>query len=84
MVGDLLVLAARAFEDRENLSLQEIVVEKGHRWVGCALRQIPTRSGTLIVMIKRGSETIIPSGDTILQVGDTLVIAHPNPVPAAV
>ena len=52
--GDLLVLAARAFEDRENLSLQEIVVEKGHKWVGRSLRQIPTRSDTLIVMIKRG------------------------------
>ena len=57
--GDLLVLAARAFEDRENLSLQEIVVEKGHKWVGRSLRQIPTRSDTLIVMIKRGNETII-------------------------
>ena len=76
--GDLLVLAARAFEDRENLSLQEIVIEKGHKWLGCALRQIPTRSNALIVMIKRGNETIIPSGGTTLQTGDTLVIAQSN------
>ena len=67
--GDLLVLAARAFEDRENLFLQEIVVEKGHKWVGRSLRQIPTRSDTLIVMVKRGNETIIPGGSTILQAG---------------
>ena len=79
--GDLLVLAARAFEDRENLSLQEIVVEKGHKWVGRSLRQIPTRSDTLIVMVKRGNETIIPGGSTILQAGDTLVIAQsPRPL----
>ena len=80
--GDLLVLAARAFEDRENLSLQEIVVEKGHKWVGRSLRQIPTRSDTLIVMVKRGNETIIPGGSTILQAGDTLVIAQSAAAPA--
>ncbi len=82
--GDLLVLAARAFEDRENLFLQEIVVEKGHKWVGRSLRQIPTRSDTLIVMIKRGNETIIPGGSTILQAGDTLVIAQSSAAPAPV
>lgn len=80
--GDLLVLAARAFEDRENLFLQEIVVEKGHKWVGRSLRQIPTRSDTLIVMVKRGNETIIPGGSTILQAGDTLVIAQSSAAPA--
>ena len=82
--GDLLVLAARAFEDRENLFLQEIVVEKGHKWVGRSLRQIPTRSDTLIVMVKRGNETIIPGGSTILQAGDTLVIAQSAAAPAPV
>lgn len=82
--GDLLVLAARAFEDRENLFLQEIVVEKGHKWVGRFLRQIPTRSDTLIVMVKRGNETIIPGGSTILQAGDTLVIAQSAAAPAPV
>ena len=82
--GDLLGLAARAFEDRENLSLPEIVVEKGHKWVGRSLRQIPTRSDTLIVMIKRGNETIIPGGSTILQAGDTLVIAQSSAAPAPV
>ena len=82
--GDLLVLAARAFEDRENLFLQEIVVEKGHKWVGRSLRQIPTRSDTLIVMVKRGNETIIPGGSTILQAGDTLVVAQSSAAPAPV
>ncbi len=80
--GDLMVLAARAFEDRENLSLQEIVIEKSHKWLGYSLRQIPTRPNSLIVMIKRGNETIIPGGGTILQVGDVLVVAQSNSVPA--
>ena len=59
-------------------------MEKGHKWVGRSLRQIPTRSDTLIVMIKRGNETIIPGGSTILQAGDTLVIAQSSAAPAPV
>ena len=31
--------------------------------------------GTLIVMIERGSSTIIPRGDTVIQEGDLLVEA---------
>ena len=81
--GDLLVLAAQAFEDRENLSLQEIVVSRGHKWAGLSLRQIPTKPNTLIVMIKRGGGTIIPSGGTVLQGGDTLVVAQSGGTPVS-
>ena len=81
--GDLLVIAACAFEDRENLSLQEIPITKGYKWLGHSLRQIPTHPNTLVIMIKRGNRTIIPSGGTVLQVGDTLVLAHSNSVPSA-
>ena len=63
--------------------LQEIVVEKGHKWAGHSLRQIPTRSDTLIVLIRRGNETIIPGGSTVLQPGDTLVIAQTLSPPAS-
>ena len=49
--GDLLVMAARAFEDRENLSLQEVVVERSHKWCGRSLREISVPRNCLIVMI---------------------------------
>ena len=71
------------FEDRENLSLQEIPITKGYKWLGHSLRQIPTHPNTLVIMIKRGNRTIIPSGGTVLQVGDTLVLAHSNSVPSS-
>ena len=74
--GDLMVLAAKSFEDRENLSLHEVIIERGHKWLGRSLRQIPTRSGSLIVMVRRGGQTIIPSGGTTLQRGDVLVLAQ--------
>ena len=51
--GDLLVLAARAFEDRENISLHEINVERGDRWAGKSLAELPVPEGCLVILVKR-------------------------------
>ena len=81
--GDLLVMAARAFEDRENLSLQEVVVERSHKWCGRSLSEISVPRNCLIVMIKRGLDTIIPDGSTRLEAGDVLVAAQSNTAASA-
>ena len=72
----MLVLAARAFEDRENLSLHEINVERNGRWANKALCEISVPEGRLIILVKRGVETMIPTGHTVLKPGDTLVVAE--------
>ena len=74
--GDLLIMAAEQFEDRDNLSMKEINLERGNRWIGKTLREISTPRGTLIVLIKRNGETIIPGGDTRLREGDSLAVAR--------
>ena len=38
--GDLLIMAAEQFEDRDNLSMREINLERGNRWIGKTLREI--------------------------------------------
>lgn len=74
--GDLLVIAARAFEDRENLTLWEITVDKNHRCKGKTLEQVEIPQGMLIIMVQRGEQTIIPRGDTLIEEGDMLVAAQ--------
>ncbi|WP_346669043.1 potassium/proton antiporter [uncultured Subdoligranulum sp.] len=74
--GDLLVLAARAFEDRENISLHEINVERGDRWAGKSLAELPVPEGCLVILVKRGIETMIPTGRTVINPGDVLVLAE--------
>ena len=76
--GDLLVFAARAFEDRENLSLREIPNDRGHKWNNRTLREITTPQHTLIILIQRGTRTMIPDGGTRIQTGDILVLAQPG------
>ena len=43
-------------------------------WTGKAVRDLGFPEGLLIAVIKRGSETIIPRGRTVLEAGDKLII----------
>ena len=74
--GDLLVLAARAFEDRENLSLREVNVERGSRWANRSLSEIALPHGHIVILVRRGVETMIPKGRTVIKPGDVLVLAE--------
>lgn len=73
--GDLLVLAGHEFDDRKSLMLNEITIGENHKWKQKTLSEISIDKGTLIVMLERNNQTIVPSGDTIILENDTLVIA---------
>lgn len=74
--GDLLIIAAPAFEDQKNLALYETCIRKGHHWMNRKIQDITLPKGYLIVLIMRGNETIIPGGDTKICENDTLVTAR--------
>ena len=77
--GDLLVLAAYPFEEREHLRLSELTVERGHRLANRTLADIasaPNSPKYLIVLIQRGQETVIPTGSTVILPGDVLILAQ--------
>ena len=77
--GDLLVLAARSFDDREHLVLREIVVGSQRQYSNTTLSQIPQMHSTRIILVKRGMDTIIPSGNTEIKPGDILVLTQFSP-----
>lgn len=73
--GDLLVIAGQEFEDRDNMTLYEVSIDKTHKWKGKSLRELALPKGTLIVMIQNKAGTIIPDGNSVIHAEDTLVIA---------
>ncbi|MDO5018608.1 MAG: potassium/proton antiporter [Lagierella massiliensis] len=77
--GDLLVLAARSFDDREHLVLREIVVENQKQYCYRTLSEIPQMHSNRIILVKRGIETIIPSGKTRIFPGDVLIQSKFSP-----
>ncbi len=74
--GDLLIIAAREFENRANLTLREVSVDNSSRYAGKTLKEVDRPQDSLVVLIRRPGETIIPAGDTRILSGDTLVVAH--------
>lgn len=73
LAGDTLILSGNAAGEIEGVHLYEKTIRKGGRWANKAIADIPAGEN-LIIMIKRGSDVIIPKGDTVLLEQDQLVI----------
>lgn len=62
--------------EQENLYMQEIMIDKGHRWSNQQIKDLHLDKGILIVLVERGSDTIIPDGKTIIKENDMLVVVR--------
>ena len=58
--GDTVVLGAEGFTDSQGILLKEILMTPDHRWCGKKIAEARFYKNTIIVMIKRGSQIIIP------------------------
>lgn len=74
--GDVLVLAAKAFEGGKQLGVRELEVDG--RWAGKTLSDVALDKGELVILVKRGTANRIPTGSTVLRAGDVLVLAQPS------
>ena len=70
--------AAPEFENNEEFNMVEVYLGKNHEWVGKTVRELRMPHGTLIAMIKRKKQTVIPFGATRLMEQDTLVCIKLN------
>ena len=71
--GDILVFGAREFDD-DRINLKEVKIKERHEWVGLPLKKINISRQALVLLIRRGKESIIPNGETVILSGDELVI----------
>lgn len=71
---DTLILSARVWANTEGVKLSEMILQKGHEWIGKAISEITIEPDKLIMMILRTEKIIIPSGQIVLREKDTLVM----------
>lgn len=74
VAGDKVVLSAVVEEQMTGTMLSEICINKTSSYIGKAISEIPTDEDTLIILIKRGDDVIIPNGNIVLNEGDMLVM----------
>ena len=73
-IGDKVILSAVVPEHMTGTMLSEIHINKTSSYIGKAISEIPTDDDTLIILIKRGDDVIIPNGNIVLNEGDMLVM----------
>lgn len=72
--GDFLVLSAPVYNKGANGSLEEFSITDDHAWNGKQISELNLEKNSLIVMISRHGNTIIPRGNTVLQTKDKVVL----------
>lgn len=72
--GDEVVLCARSYQNMSSENLIRHPLSENSKWTGHKVSEYPYANGSLLVMIERGDDRIIPTGDTVLKKGDILVI----------
>lgn len=71
---DTLILSAISPEQVDGITLSEILIDEGSRYLGKKLSEIPKKEGSLVIMIMRDNSIVIPNGSISLEEGDTIVV----------
>ncbi len=74
LANDSVILSVPPYEADKSLKLREVFITENHRWRDASIRDLYLPKRLLIVMIKRGGESIIPSGATEIHSGDIVVV----------
>lgn len=72
--GDVIVGLAPGLQDSLDIETKEVQITSKHEWCGQAIKDITLSRNSLIVMIERDRNVIVPNGDEILLKGDKLVM----------
>jgi cell volume regulation protein A len=73
LAEDSVVLSMPVCEVESDISLQEIRLSDDHEWCEKSISELNLPDHILIAMVKRGEETIIPNGKTVLRAQDIVV-----------
>ncbi|MCY1153358.1 MAG: potassium/proton antiporter [Sphaerochaetaceae bacterium] len=72
--NDILIMAAPGFDDKTEIELKEITIDKNSKWLNKNISEIDISPFKLITIIKRNSRVIIPNGRTTVKEKDILVM----------
>lgn len=72
--GDTLVLGAKSLGDDKHIDLKEMVLRHQNPWNGQRIRDLDISRQTIIVMVRRKGNVLIPNGDLVLKEGDSIIL----------
>lgn len=72
--GDVMVIGAESFQDKDHIKLKEITLQQRNPWTNQKIRDLDISRHSIIVLVKRRKKMIIPSGNLTLLEGDTVIL----------
>ena len=72
--GDTLVLGAKSLGNDKHIDLKEMVLRSQNPWNGLRIRELDISRQTIIVMVRRKGNILIPNGDLVLKEGDSIIL----------
>ena len=57
-------------------------IPEGHNWIGKKISDVHMPTNSLAIMIKRAGDTIVPNGDTVICVQDSVILSVPSYEPS--
>ena len=81
--GDTLVLGAKSLGDDRHIDLKEMILRSQNPWNGQRIRDLDISRQTIIVMVRRKGNVLIPNGDLVLKEGDSIILYTQSRLPHA-
>lgn len=81
--ADIVVLGAKPASDGKEIDLKEISLSEKSSWAGKMVRDLDISRRSLIVLIKRGGQVIVPHGNDVFLPGDRVYIYTEKRMPEA-
>lgn len=65
------------YKEEDSITMMRMFIPENHNWQNKKLSEISLPTGSLALMIKRGDETIVPGGDTVILANDSVILSVP-------
>ena len=62
------------YAQEDDIQFIKVNLRRQDRWVGMAIKDLDLPYGVIVAMVRRGRENVVPRGDVILKVHDTLIL----------
>lgn len=80
---DIVVLGAEPASDGKEIDLKEFELSEQSAWVGRMVRDLDISRRSLIAMIRRGDQVIVPHGNDVFRAGDRVYLYTEKRMPQA-
>lgn len=72
-LADTVIISGTQYVD-DGIKLIEFEIEEGNSWIGKKIKEIDLSTIHSIVFIKRKNQVLIPDGDTVIHLNDSVVV----------